>query len=113
MIAPGLYSHLFTDICVAFINDASNNDYYSYILVVVDGLSRQLFARPMFTKTANETKRNLENIFMNMDLPGTAFLVSDRGGEFGYGIWEMLDSWGIIPVFVSGRHKSSIAERAM
>ncbi|CAG5106261.1 Oidioi.mRNA.OKI2018_I69.chr1.g2761.t1.cds [Oikopleura dioica] len=113
VIATGLYTTLFADICVAYINDAWENNLYRYILVVVDGLSRQLFVRPLYQKTAAETSENLEDIFMHMDMPGQTFLVTDRGKEFESSIWPMLDRWGVMPVQVDGPHKASLAERVI
>jgi hypothetical protein len=113
IITPGLYSHLFADLLVAYINDASTNSNYQYILVVVDGLSKKLFARPLYTKEPQEVSEQLEELLRHLDLPGTSFFLSDRGNEFGFLIWPTLDKFNMTPIQLRGQHKAAPCERVM
>lgn len=118
VISPGLYTTLFADLCLAY----SKSKYYrknrnkKYILVVVDGLSRQAFTRAMTTKTAEECAQKLDSIFESLvNLPGHTFFVTDRGGEFmsqKY-ITPLMKHWGFTTVPLQGTHKASMAERFM
>ncbi|CAG5104698.1 Oidioi.mRNA.OKI2018_I69.chr1.g1462.t2.cds [Oikopleura dioica] len=113
IIATGLYTCLFADTCEWFANDVEINNGYRYILVVVDGLSRQSFVRPLKRKTAEETAAALEDIIKRLDLPGHTFLMVDDGNEFKGAVLPLLEKWQITPHQLRGRHKSSIAERFM
>jgi hypothetical protein len=113
IIATGLYTHLFADTIAAYELDYEINDNYAYILVVVDGLSKQLFTAPLYFNDQKEVTAALERIFSHLDLPGHTFFLSDRGKEFELSTWPLLQDWGMSPVYLRGRHKSAPAERAM
>ncbi len=113
IIATNLYTCLYADTVEFYAKDKGANSGAKNILVVVDGLSHQAFVRPMYSKTAEETSRALEDIIKRLDLPGHTFLVTDRGNEFYGETARMLEKWGITPHKMTGPHKSSPAERYM
>ncbi len=113
IISTGLYTHLFADIIAAYKNHFAINRDYGCILVVVCGLSKQLFTAPLYFNTQEEVTPALEKIFSRLDLPGHTFFLTDRGKEFEINSWGMLERWGMTPVYLRGRHKSAPAERVM
>jgi len=113
IISTGLYTHLFADTIAAYKNHFAINRDYGYILVVVCGLSKQLFTAPLYFNTQEEVTPALEKIFSRLDLPGHTFFLTDRGKEFEINSWGMLERWGMTPVYLRGRHKSAPVERVM
>lgn len=113
VIATNLYTCFYADTIVYYAQDAKVNGGYKYILVVVDGLSRQSFVRGMVTRTARETAAALVSIFESLDLPGHSFFMTDRGTEFYGETLKVLEKFGMTPVYMTGPHKSMIAERFM
>lgn len=118
VVAPGLYTFLFADTIHAYKDTRKNkpsllNGGYEYILVVVDALSRQSFVRPLFTSSARECAAAFEDICLYLDLPGSPFLVTDRGPEFSAEFDKIIRKWGFQRIRLQGRHKAMIAERFM
>ncbi|CAG5104171.1 Oidioi.mRNA.OKI2018_I69.chr1.g1127.t1.cds [Oikopleura dioica] len=110
VIATGLYTCLYADTIEAYKNDATVNSGYPYILVVVDGLSRQSFVRPMKTKSSAECAQLLGDIFSTLDLPGHTMFMTDQGNEFKGEVALLLDDWNMTPVKLTGV-KAALAER--
>lgn len=70
------------------------NGGYSYILVVVDVLSKYLWAEPMKNKTASETAKAMSKILTQGRLPWR--LCTDRGKEFkGQQFQLLMDKYDI------------------
>jgi hypothetical protein len=114
IITPGLYTWLYADLIVAFINSSDSNNGFAYILAVVDGLSRKSFVRPLRKPDSLGVSKALEDIFSNdmgVDLPGHTFFCTDQGREFQGRTYNTLKRWGMTPVHLSGRHKSAPVER--
>jgi transposase InsO family protein len=79
-----LYNSVCTEqyINLDFQNIANKNDGYKYILVVVDVLSRQVFATPTKTKSVKEIKQAFDEIFDNQMPQHPSRLFTDQGKEF-------------------------------
>jgi hypothetical protein len=115
IICKRLFSNLFADTIHAYKNYGPINDGYCYILVVIDGLSRRLFARPLVGTTSKETFTALNDIFTREmhDRVGHTFFETDQGPEFMGKVPELLDKHQMTPVHLAGMHKASPAERVM
>ena len=114
IICRRLYSNIFADTIHAYKNIGEINDNYKYILVVIDGLSRRLFARPLVSTKSSETARALDDIFKRMDdRIGHSFFETDQGPEFMGSVEDVLHKHNMTPVFLQGPHKAAPAERVM
>ncbi|CBY15004.1 unnamed protein product, partial [Oikopleura dioica] len=113
IISSGLFTSLYADTIEAYKNDDGVNEGFKYILVLIDGLSRQLRVFPLVRKNSLETSRALNFMFMRMDLPGHTLFCTDRGVEFEGETDKVLDYWGMTHVKMLGQHKSAPAERVI
>lgn len=115
IISRRLYSNLFADTIHAYKNYGSINYGYKYILVVVDGLSRRVWARKLKGTTSDETYLALEDIFSKEmhDRIGHSQFETDRGPEFMGKVPDLLEKWNMTPVYLQGQHKAAPAERVM
>ena len=94
-------------------NIKKNNDDYSYILVVIDSLSRYLYTEKLRSKTAEAVTVAFKNIFKRTpELPQV--INSDKGKEFTNKLLQALFKKHSIHYFTSyGEHKASQAERVI
>ena len=58
------------------------NDNYSYLLFVIDVLSKYLWIEPVFDKSARTITKAFESIFERSNNRRPAAIQTDRGGEF-------------------------------
>lgn len=87
------------------------NNNYRYVLVVIDVLSRYLFAVPIKNKTTGEIIKAFREIFKSR-VPLKIF--SDRGREFNSRAFKkFLKSRGVNIYFSSSQFKASLAERVI
>ena len=115
IISRRLFSNIFADTIHAYKNFGSINDGYKYILVVIDGLSRRLFARPLVGTTSKETYGALKDIFTKEmhDRIGHSFFETDQGPEFMGEVPQLLEKHQMTPMYLQGPHKAAPAERVM
>ena len=115
IICKRLFSNIFADTIHAYKNYGPINDGYLYILVLVDGLSRRVFARPLMTTKSDETCAALKDIFTKEmhDRIGHTFFETDQGPEFMGKVPELLEKHQMTPVYLQGPHKAAPAERVM
>lgn len=114
VICRRLYSNLFADTIHAFKNVEHLNDGFKYIMVVIDCLSRRLFAQGMKTLTVDESAQVLGKIFSQMnERRGHTHFETDQGPEFSDGLLPFLEKWQMSPIKLQGQHKASLAERVM
>lgn len=74
----------------------NENDGYSYLLVVIDVLSKYLFVEPLRTKSANEVALAFEKILKRANQRIPVWTQSDRGGEFlGAPMQKLLKKYSI------------------
>lgn len=79
-IPAGFFSHMQVDL-MDMQKLARENDNYTFVLVAVEVLSRQLYAIPVKNKSAQEMIKAFDRLFaMTPALP--LYVYSDRGGEF-------------------------------
>lgn len=89
---------------------AHHNDGYLYILVVVDVLSRYVWARPLRRKTQREVINAFKDIFSEGRIPKK--IQTDQGGEFtGNTVTKFFHNHGVHPFIVSSDMKAALAER--
>lgn len=88
---------------------------YIYILVVIDCFSKQVWARPLKTKSGPETAIALESILKDLD-DFPINLVTDSGREFfNYDCNKILQAYGInhYSVPTKSKFKASVVERVI
>jgi len=84
---------------------------FSYILVIIDVLSKYAWAEPMKDKTAEEAKKALEKILERSSPRKPKRIYSDHGNEFMGVFAEYLKKQNIQQLFTRTKYKASIAER--
>ncbi len=90
---------------------SSQNDNYSYVLVLMDQFSRYAWTAPLERKTPILVSKVLQQIFQQGRKPRYAFY-SDKGGEFtGKEVRQLLIENNIKQYFTSNETKSSSVER--
>lgn len=92
---------------------ASENSGVKYILVVVDVLSKFLWATPLYSKTSPETARGMK-VILDSTTRRCNVLRTDAGGEFtGRKFQEVLKQNGIHHTAARNETKAAVAERSI
>lgn len=87
----------------------SENDNYVYVLVIIDVFSRYMWLIPLKEKTAEATRQGFIKTLPRQPLVVTC----DEGKEFEGSFKTYLRQRGIQTWRIYGKHKASIAERAI
>lgn len=78
---------------------------YKYFLIIVDAYSLKTFAKPLKSKTSNETLSVFENILTKFSFPSISKLETDQGSEFNL-IKEYCKKNHIIFKYKFGKNKA-------
>ena len=93
-------------------NISEDNDDVTFILVVIDAFSRELWLEALKSKEADEVLKGFEKILKRSGTPKR--LRTDAGTEFtNHKIKEWFDKMGIKFYLVQNESKASIAERVI
>lgn len=113
VVANDIYHCIQADL-IDYSRISGSNNRYSYILVVIDVLSKMLWTRAMLDKTAKTTSEHLDSIISSMPrVP--VFFSSDKGNEFSktnrYTKAILIDKYKMHIFTMAGRTKGSVVER--
>ena len=90
---------------------AHENDGVSYLLTVIDGLSKYAWVRPLMDKSAATVAIVLEDVFVTSGRQPRR-LRTDKGKEFlGHAVQKMLSRHGVVFFTVQHSTKASLSER--
>lgn len=90
----------------------SENDGYSYILVVIDVFSKYLWLRPLKNKKGTSVSKALQDILSEGRQPSR--IRSDKGQEFrSKDVNSLLNRYGITHLYAQNETKAAVAERVI
>lgn len=89
---------------------AEHNDWYRYLLTVIDVFSKKAYARALKKKTAGEVVEAFESVFQESQIPEK--LQTDTGKEIFNKIFEaLMKKYGIVHFKTASNLKASVVER--